>query len=647
MSGADAVAGAPGETWTVARYLAARLAELGVEHLFGVPGNHLGPFLPPLVNAGIQWVGNCNEINAGYAADGYARARGLGAVAVTYGVGALSVLQPVGGSYVEEIPVIVITGAPTYEQWQNLRAIGLLTSHMSPNTRSNVDAFRQVTADAQVVTGSRMAPVQIDALLTTCLTERRPVYLEVWENVWAGECEAPRGRIVPLPRPTSKANDVMRGKAVKAAVDLVCALGSPILWGGEEIDRYDLRAEFTSLVDATGIPFCTTIGGKSIVSENHPLFHGVYNGKASLPEVRDIFKNVAKCRIGLGSWTTSKNLGGTRAVGEDWIVAAHQGVSVGSQYFPDVKLGEFITSLRDALVECRGQAERTGTGGWTADYYQARGVVSAAVDSVDAASVEADSVDADPVDAGRGADVPEIDSRADFIANLDAPSPGEQGLTYDSFFQRISRFLDESASGGGVDATSPYVVVSDAGFSLLGSQNLKMPQPRSYFCQGSWLAIGYSVGAVTGVKAARPDKRPLVFVGDGSFQETCQELSTQTRHRHDNVVFVMNNGDFYGIEQMLVHPCYYEPGSGEGPSFYNELHPWRYHRLAEVFGGPDTPMTGYDVRTHAELDRVLAVLADAGDPVNRGPVLVQVRIPREDYPRAIGYEVDDHCGAAG
>jgi TPP-dependent 2-oxoacid decarboxylase len=627
------VSGGAGGGWTVARYLAARLAELGVGHLFGVPGNHLGPFLPPLVEAGIRWVGNCNEINAGYAADGYARATGLGAVAVTYGVGALSVLQPVGGSYVEEIPVIVITGAPTYEQWQNLRAIGLLTSHMSPNTRSNVDAFRQVTADAQVVTGSRMAPVQIDALLTTCLTERRPVYLEVWENVWAGECEAPRGRIVPLPRPTSRANDVMRGKAVKAAVDLVCALGSPILWGGEEIDRYGLRAEFTSLVDATGIPFCTTIGGKSIVSENHPLFHGVYNGKASLPEVRDIFKNVAKCRIGLGSWTTSKNLGGTRAVGEDWVVAAHQGVSVGSQYFPDVKLGEFITSLRDALVECRGEAERTGTGGWTADYYEARGPTP--IVGMDSRATDGD---------GAADDVPEIGSRAEFIANLEAPSPAAQPLTYDSFFQRISGFLDESASGDGPDATSPYVVVSDAGFSLLGSQNLKMPQPRSYFCQGSWLAIGYSVGAVTGVKAARPDKRALAFVGDGSFQETCQELSTQTRLRHDTVVFVMNNENFYGIEQMLVHPCYYDPASGEGPSFYNELHPWRYHKLAEVFGSADTPMTGYEVRTHAELDAVLRVLADAADPVNRGPVLVQVCVPREDYPRAIGYEVDDHCG---
>jgi indolepyruvate decarboxylase len=237
-----------------------------------VPGNHLGPFLPEVVAAKVKWVGNCNEINAGYAAEGYARVRGMGAVAVTYGVGALSVLQPAGGAYVEEIPLIVITGAPTYEQWLNLRAIGLLTSHMSPVTRANVDAFRQVTVDAQVITSSRMAPVQIDCALSACITERRPVYLEVWENVWSGECDAPVGRIEPRERPTTAANRRMLADAVSAAVELIERLGSPILWGGEEIGRFRLRAEFESLVDATGIPFCTTIGGKSVVSEDHPLF---------------------------------------------------------------------------------------------------------------------------------------------------------------------------------------------------------------------------------------------------------------------------------------------------------------------------------------------------------------------------------------
>jgi indolepyruvate decarboxylase len=590
----------PAGGWTVARYLAARLAELGIGHLFGVPGNHLGPFLPEVVAAKVKWVGNCNEINAGYAAEGYARVRGVGAVAVTYGVGALSVLQPAGGAYMEEIPLIVITGAPTYEQWLNLRAIGLLTSHMSPVTRANVDAFRQVTVDAQVITSSRMAPVQIDCALSACLTERRPVYLEVWENVWSGECDAPVGRIEARERPTTAANRRMLADAVKAAVELIERLGSPILWGGEEIGRFGLREEFESLVDATGIPFCTTIGGKSVVSEDHPLFHGVYNGKASLPEVRDVFKDVAKCRIGLGSWQTSKNLGGTRSVGDDWIIAVHQGVSVGPRYFPDVKLGEFITALRDALVAAKGARE------YTADYYQ----------------------DAEA-------------SQPAFVAMLSRHAEEDAPLTYDSFFQRISAFMDDASR----DGASPYAVVSDAGFSLLGSQNLKMPEPGTFFCQGAWLAIGYSVGAVTGIKAARPEKRHLVFVGDGSFQETCQELSTQTRLRHDSVIFVLDNEAFYGIEQMLVHPCFYADGSGEQASFYNELHPWSYSRLAEVFSTPEAPMTGFEVATHAALDEVLRHLRDPSHPSNRGPVLVQVRLPRSDFPRATQYIIDENCAA--
>jgi TPP-dependent 2-oxoacid decarboxylase len=596
------------DKWTVARYLSARLVELGVTDLFGVPGNHLGPFLPVVRKAGIRWVGTCNEINGGYAADGYARAtRRMGAVAVTYGVGALSVIQPVGGAYVEEIPLVVITGAPTYEQWLNLRAIGLLTSHMSPKTSSNVDAFRQVTVDAQVLTSSRMAPVQIDAALTACLTERRPVYLEVWENVWDGECDAPVGTLQARPRPTTAANDSMRAKAVAAAVELIKKRGQPILWAGEEIDRYGLRAEFESLVEATGLGFCTTIGGKSVISENHPKFNGVYNGKASLLKVYEMFQ-AAGCRVGLGSWPTSKNLGGTRSVGDDWIVAAHQGVSVGAQYFPDIKLGEFMKDLSEALVQQCLTATRAED---SVDYYRAVG-----------------------------------SSREEFIAGLSATHPGDKRLTYDGFIQRISAFLDEAASGQGTAATSPYVVVSDAGFSLLSSQNLKMPEPRSYFCQGSWLAIGYSVGAALGIKVARPEKRPLVFVGDGSFQETCQELSTLARLRHDSVVFVMNNGDFYGIEQMLVHPCYYDPCSSEEASFYNKLHPWNYTRLADVFSGPGTPVTGVEVGTYGELDALLRRLADKAEPANHGPILVQVRLPQEDYPCAIHYEVEEKCGKA-
>jgi len=131
-----------------------------------------------------------------------------------------------------------------------------------------------------------------------------------------------------------------------------------------------------------------------------------------------------------------------------------------------------------------------------------------------------------------------------------------------------------------------------------------------------------------------------VFVGDGSFQEIAQELSTHTRLSQDVVVFVLNNGDFYGIEQMLVHPCFYKGDSEPDPAFYNILHPWHFSKLADVFAAPDRPMSGVEIATHADLDALLTRLADSADGINRGPVLVQVRLSRRDFPRAIGYQTD-------
>jgi TPP-dependent 2-oxoacid decarboxylase len=100
------------ENYTVSRYLLSRLQEIGIKHLFGVPGDYNLDFLDDVVESPIQWVGNCNELNAGYAADGYARLNGAGAAVVTYGVGGLSILNAVAGAFAEHVPVIIISGAP-------------------------------------------------------------------------------------------------------------------------------------------------------------------------------------------------------------------------------------------------------------------------------------------------------------------------------------------------------------------------------------------------------------------------------------------------------------------------------------------------------------------------------------------------------
>ncbi|CDR14534.1 thiamine pyrophosphate-binding protein [Streptomyces iranensis] len=604
---------------TVARYLARRLAELGITHLFGVPGNHLGPFLTTLRAEGdVEWVGTPTEGGAGQAADSYARLHGIGAAAVTYSVGAFNLLNACGGAYVEHVPLIAINACPPYEQWQNYRALGLLTSHMSPRRESNLDAYRQVTVEAQVISNPGLAPGQIDAALTACLSERRPVYLEVMEDLWDEPCAVAEQPLLRRERPFSARNQAMLDNAVAAVLALVeehpgpDGRPRPIVWAGEEVERFRLDRQLSDLTQATGVPFCTTVGAKAVLDERLPQFHGVYNGKASHPDVHSIFKDWATCRIGLGTWSTSKNLGGELAVGTDWVVAARGGVGVGTQYFPDVQLARLIPALQDALVA------RFGSGGLTADYYAEAHAHHGAAE-VRPASLEA--------------------HRATTLRAGGSSSGSGERLTYDGVFDRINHFLAK-------ETRESWTVVSDAAFSLIGSMNLTLPA-GGFLSQVSWLSIGWSVGAATGAALApeRGHARPLVFVGDGAFQETCQEISTHTRLGLRSVVFVMDNGHFYGIEQMLVHPSYYADRDShgaddtEGADFYNVLHPWHYERLADVFSDKKTPAHGVSVAHAAELDELLARLTDPTDPVNSGPLLVRVRLHRHDYPRAMSYKV--------
>ncbi|WP_406482232.1 alpha-keto acid decarboxylase family protein [Streptomyces platensis] len=614
-------------TCTVAEYLARRLEQLGITHLFGVPGDHLGPFLSTLhEKTTVRWVGTPTEGGAGQAADGYARVKsadaeialgeqGIGAVAVTYSVGAFNLLNSIGGAFAEYVPLIAINAAPSYEQWLNQQAIGLLTSHMSQRPESNLEVYRQVTVDAQAISNPGLAPTQIDSAITACLSHRRPVYLEVMDDVWGARCPAPQGRLTRRERPVTVKKQQMLDRAVEACVKLIREYGNPILWAGEEIDRFRLSDEFEKLVRETRIPFCTTIGAKAVVSEYTPGFSGVYNGKASNPKVAEVFNN-AGCRIGLGSWATSKNLGGVRSIGEDWAVAAHDGVHVGASYFPDVQLARFLPALRERLVA------EFGDRAFAADYFARAHEAGLAVP---------DSTDA-------------------YLASQTG-GPYPENVTYDSLFRHLNAFLETQTGEPPNERSNPFTVVCDAAFALIGSMNLRMAERASYVAQNSWLSIGYSVGAATGVALGRSQaaKRPMVFVGDGSFQETCQEMSTHVRHGLRPVVFVLDNEAFYGIEQMLVHPCYYQNGAprSDGADFYNELHPWRYEKLADVFGSDKHPMHGFAVRRHDELTTLLARIAEPSDAINQGPIVVRVQLDRHDYPEALKYKVAENCPPSG
>jgi indolepyruvate decarboxylase len=138
-------------------------------------GTSLSLFKMPSSTApGIEWIGCCNELNAGYAADGYARLRGVGAVSTTHGVGELSAINAVGGSYAESLPIFHLTGMPTMPA-QTARS---LVHHTLGN--GGFDLFKKM-ADTVVCASAIMTPQNVahetERLIATALYQRRPVYI--------------------------------------------------------------------------------------------------------------------------------------------------------------------------------------------------------------------------------------------------------------------------------------------------------------------------------------------------------------------------------------------------------------------------------------------------------------------------------------
>ena len=165
---------------TVADYLLARLMQSGLTHLFAVPGDYCSPFLKALDSTpGITRVANINELGSGYAADGYARFKGIGAACVQYGVGTFRLLNCCAGSYVERLPVVVISSSPSTSDRRLERRQGILFHHSTGNLRADQLVFQNATVASVIVKSAEKAPSQIHGAITALLTHRRPIYIEV------------------------------------------------------------------------------------------------------------------------------------------------------------------------------------------------------------------------------------------------------------------------------------------------------------------------------------------------------------------------------------------------------------------------------------------------------------------------------------
>ncbi len=325
---------------TVSGYLIRRLIDYGVGHVFGVPGDYILDFYRQLEESPLELINTCDEQGAGFAADAYARLRGLGVVCVTYCVGGLKIANTTAQAFAEKSPVVVISGAPGLNERQR----NPLLHHKVRDFDTQLNIFRHLTVAATDLIDVDNGCCEIDRVLAAAVRHKRPVYIELPRDLTEAVCS---GSGNPPPRPPASDPNALRA----ALAETVQRLGSarrPVLIAGIEIQRFGLQNTLLQLLEATGIPFATTPLSKSTLCEDHPLFLGVYEGAVGKEQARQAVEQ-SDCLLMLGTFMTDVNLGIFTAKLDQalTISSSSEGSSIAFHQYPDVLLDDFLAGLLD------------------------------------------------------------------------------------------------------------------------------------------------------------------------------------------------------------------------------------------------------------------------------------------------------------
>ena len=329
-------------TPTIAEYLLRQLQASGVDHVFGIPGDYVLGFYEKLAAGPLKHIGTTREDTAAFAADGYARCRGIGALAVTYGVGALNVVNAVAGAYAESSPVVVISGAPGIaEQRRN----PLIHHRFGPFSFQR-EIFERITCATAVLDDRLTAFRDIDRCLLAARRHSRPVYLEL-----------PRDRLdvegFPIPDAESVAPESDAGALAEAVAETSALLkkaATPVVLAGVEIHRRGLQDALSRFVLNACIPVAATLTGKSVVGERHDAYLGIYEGAMGCDATRERVEG-ADLLLMLGATVNDVDTGIFTAKLDPvrMIHASQEQVTIGHHRYADVQLGDFLQALCESV----------------------------------------------------------------------------------------------------------------------------------------------------------------------------------------------------------------------------------------------------------------------------------------------------------
>lgn len=475
---------------TIGQYLLDRLNELGVEHIFGVPGDYVLKFDKLIEESDIQFINTTNENAAGYMADAYARLRGIGAACITYGVG-ISITNAIAQAFVEHSPVVIISGTiGTNEFKPNYSMHHLINKSMVTHLdTTQLEIFKHVTVAQGVLDDPETAIATIDRVLDTCLLSQRPVYLEIPRDFVDAPLHLPAVTNI-FDYPPSDPDSLK--EALEETKRLFSTSCQPLIWAGHEILRYNLSEPLLQFAENNQIPVASSLLGKTVIDERHPLALGVYQGEMSPPSLA---KFVQSCDCVLIAGVVLNDLESgiftDRIHPQHRILANNRSITISHHHFQNVRLEDYMMGLQQINLPLRSSTELPTQCRYPLSFKPVKNT----------------------------------------------------NLTTKRTFECIQSHL-----------TAENIVVADVGDCLFASADLTLPY-NSFLSCAYFASLGFGTPGAIGAQIAEPNKRVIGIVGDGGFQMTAMELSAAVRYRL-NPIFIILNNHGYGTERLLLEGNY-------------------------------------------------------------------------------------------
>lgn len=471
----------------------------------------------------LEWRGCTNELNAAYAVDGYSRVRGnvddsvlgFGALVTTFGVGELSAINGVAGSYAENVGMVHVVGIPLIDA-QNKQ---LLLHHTLGN--GDFTVFREISKRLSNTTGilddPANAPDVIDRVIRDAYIHQKPTYLAFPTNMV--EVEVPKSRLdKPIDLSIPKNDEDSQEEVLETILDMIEKAKDPVIIVDACCGRHNVSKEAKELIEVTNFKFAVTpmAKGSRFIDENHPNFAGVYVGSLSYPDVKKSVEE-ADLVLSLGAILSDFNTGAfSYSLDTRHVVEFHSGYTkIRNAQFPGVRMKELVGKL--------------------------------------ASSTKLKNL------------VQGFKPKIEKLTELKSEVKDSDAITHKHFWTSLSGFFKDGD-----------VIITETGTSSFGILQSKYPTGAFGISQVLWGSIGYSVGSAYGAATAvddyAPERRVILFVGDGSLQLTATEISSMVRHNLKPYLFVLNN-EGYTIERLIHGP----------EQEYNSIQPWDHQLILPLF----------------------------------------------------------------